>query len=243
MDRPRVSAVRVFFRLQGWLFVIPLALALLFGWLQREESENARLLYEYGVDAVATVVAKDRTSQSGSGTTATRGYNYTVRYRFRADGEELVQDQAVNQDFYARVSLDQEVPVRYVRTDPRISEVEPGVAAAAAIWIGVVAAIAALVALAFLLWRGRLVRSALRAARHGELRTARVTAQVPSAIRVRRTRLHRLVWIDSKRVEGRSRAASPRRLAHQPVGSDILVFADPTNGRTWWAGDLGIRAE
>ena len=239
MERPRVSAVRVFFRLRGWVFLVPLAVALIFAWVQHVESETVRLLYEYGVDTTARVTAKDRTSQGSEPGRATR-YNYHVSYRFEADGEVWTHTQPVNGAFFDSVATDQEIPVRYVRIDPSISEVEAGVAATTATWTGYVAAFAALVALALLYWRGRLIRSALRAARHGEVRKALVTAHTPSAISVGRKRYQRLAWIDSARVKGQSRAVNPKRLTPHPVGASIVVFANPESGRTWWAQDLGI---
>ncbi len=78
--------------------------------------------------------------------------------------------------------------------------------------------------------------SALRAARRGEVREARVIAHARAGRR--RGAPRRLAWRDARGQRGESRPRPEGALDHLPVGSVVVVYADPLTGRGWWEEDL-----
>jgi hypothetical protein len=82
-------------------------------------------------------------------------------------------------------------------------------------------------------WRAA---SAVRAARGGEVREARVTAHARAGRR--RGAPRRLAWRDARGQRGQSRPRSESALEPWPVGSVVVVYADPLTGRGWWEEDL-----
>jgi hypothetical protein len=83
------------------------------------------------------------------------------------------------------------------------------------------------------LWRAG---SAVRATRRGEVREARVTSHARAGRR--RGAPRRLAWSDARGVRGQSRPRADGALDPWPVGSVIVVYADPLTGRGWWEEDL-----
>ncbi len=85
----------------------------------------------------------------------------------------------------------------------------------------------------FGVWRAG---SAVRAARQGEVREARVTAHARAGRR--RGAPRRLSWCDARGRRGQSRPRPEGGLEPWPVGSVVVVYADPLTGRGWWEEDL-----
>jgi hypothetical protein len=82
-------------------------------------------------------------------------------------------------------------------------------------------------------WRAT---SAVRAASRGEVREARVTAHARAGRR--RGAPRRLAWCDARGARGQSRPRPEGALDRWPVGSVVVVYADPLTGHGWWEEDL-----
>ncbi|MFN6979449.1 MAG: hypothetical protein ACK4OP_15060, partial [Gemmobacter sp.] len=78
---------------------------------------------------------------------------------------------------------------------------------------------------------GGRARAAVRALRTGEAREARVTGHETAD-----GQTWRMAWIDAAGQAGRSMGGPPEGL--RPVGTIIVVYADPVTGSTWWDEDL-----
>ncbi len=95
---------------------------------------------------------------------------------------------------------------------------------------------AAVGAAGVLVWRGPMALSMWRAGSRGDVRQARVTGRRTSAVTSNGVDLELLQWTDAIGQAGESRPSPPDRLP--PAGSRIIVYADPSTGRTWWEEDL-----
>ncbi len=147
---------------------------------------------------------------------------------------------SVTQGFFEALKEGGPIPVRYVRDDPTIIEVESG-------WTFFEGILFLYVALTFLIgggfglgWRRRLAHRLVTLRETGERRQAMVTAQERTNFRVTGTPLYRLRWRDEAGVTGQSQAWPQARLP--ALGSAVTIYADPAgNLPPVWEGDCGAR--
>lgn len=235
MERRRVSWKRLFTRHFIWLPVIPLLVAAVLGAFSWHQLRTAELLEIYGIEAIATVVDRDiRRTRDSEGRTRTE---YRISYRFQpTTGPEISTRRNVSRATYDALPSGAEVTVRYVEHDPGVNEIEPGNAATTGLIAALVATTAGIVGLGLTLWIARRKASLFRAARHGEVRQARVTGREETNTRVNGRRQYRLTWVDALGHEGRSGHFRYERLP--PEGSVIVVYIDGKTGRSWWDEEI-----
>lgn len=234
MQRKHVTIGSLLRRHYLWAPLIALVVALIFGAVAYYQAQNARLLDVYGADAVATVI--DRQIHNRRTTEGRQQRSYELQVEFSADGRTIRDRKGVSASRYHDSPVGSEIMLRYVVHDPAINEIEPGDTRFLSLLLGGVAGGFALVSagIGWLVWRR--MASLLRAARHGEVREAQVTAHVPSNTTINRQRLEHALWVDAAGQEGRSTRMRTQKLP--AVNSVIAIYIDPRNGRGWWEQDL-----
>ena len=93
-------------------------------------------------------------------------------------------------------------------------------------------------AIAYLFYAIKRSASLFRAAVSGEVREARVEGIRDTGVTVNKVRQFALQWVDAVGQTGESLGHPGDRLDTWPVGSIILVYADPKTGATWWEEDI-----
>jgi len=235
MERKTVTLGRLIRRHYLWVPVLPLAFAILFGVIAQSMRENANRLAVHGLDGIATVTDRDtRVRRDNDGNTRREHY---LTYRFDLPGGDRVSfRRSVSESFYRQAGLGIEVPIRYIPHDPGIHELEPGantqgawIFGAFAVVLGGVSALAAWII-------ARRKASLLRAARHGEVRQARVSEIVAANVVVNGQPRYRLRWIDAVGDTGQS-APHPLNSLPEP-GAVIVVYVDGRTRTGWWEDDF-----
>jgi hypothetical protein len=232
-----VSATRMFFRLNVWVFLIPLFVALVIGWLAVSDIRKSSLLEREAVEGVARIKALLVGSESTS-TQHQAGLSYSIIYEYEVDGKIYEAEQGINDGFYEGLGVGDRIPVFYAPSDPGVSEVERGVASSGAVWISVVAVIFLLVAALLARWRFGLLASARRAAMSDEQREARIDELKQSQGRFGGGRRLHVVWRTAKGGQRSSRRIRPELAESWSVGDGITVWTDPKTGREWSEADL-----
>jgi hypothetical protein len=231
IQRQPVSLGRLFVRHFLWVPLIPLMVGLVFslvGWVI-VGSENR--LARDGVDTVALVIDRNiRTERNSDGNNVTR---YYIRYRFSPSSGETVEGRvAVSRDSYRNYEAGQSVTVRYLPDDPGTNRLAgEGSDRLVGQIIGAVGLLSLIggAGLGWWLLRGKL--SAIRAARHGEVREAEVVDHQVTNTAVNGRMQYRFRWIDAVRAEGQSTMMDYARLP--AVGTVVKVYVDPRTGRGW----------
>jgi hypothetical protein len=233
-----VSATRMFFRLSAWIFVIPLFFGLVIGWLAVSDIRKASLLDEEVAEGVARITALHVGSDTNSRPGRESSSAYSIIYEYEVDGETYEADQGINEEFYQGLGVGDEIPVFYAPSEPRVSEVERGVAAGGAVWISIVALIFLAVAALLGWWRFRLVASAVRAGKSGAKRQAKVDEVKEAQSRIGSGRRVQVVWRKAKGGQHSSRRIAPDHAERWSPGGEIAVWTDPKTGREWSEADL-----
>lgn len=153
-----------------------------------------------------------------------------------ADGRQIEAGGHVSRAVFDGLEEGDRVLLRYRRGAPEAFAVEGGRAE----WLE--SALFGLVlsgALGGWIWfAGGRAQSALRAVREGEVRQARVTEHAGTGVTVNGKARFRLVWRDATARRGQSRLVDAETLRAHPVGSLLVVYADPDSNRVWWEHDL-----
>ncbi|MEO0752166.1 MAG: hypothetical protein AAFY25_10200, partial [Pseudomonadota bacterium] len=190
--------------------------------------------------AAAVVVDKDITESRDSDGDRTFTYWLTMEFVTQRR-EEIEVRTSVGSGFYRDVEISDEIPIQYLETEPDLIEVEEGSYATGATvlrWMALVIGCAWLGAL----WlSGRWTVEALRARRYGKVETAKVVNVVKTAIKVNGGPRFRIVWMDAQGREGRSLLKKAREVQGWHGSDDIRIYQGLK--RSWWAGDIGDRAE
>jgi hypothetical protein len=235
MERRKVTVLGLFWRHFLWLPLIPAAISLVFLSMAAARFANADLLARHGITVTGQVIDREIFQRRNPDGPDTR--NYHVIYSFRTlAGQEGRGRAAVSLARYNSLPIGSPLQVTYAEVDPSVSTLNPGARQYSG-WglggFGLLAALGAVVLGWFLLG---LKRSALRAAREGEVREAQVSALMPGSLRVRGEQYYQMEWRDAAGATGQSRNHSLSKLPER--GSLIVVYVDPITGKGWWENDL-----
>lgn len=244
MDAPatRKSTFRLFMKLNGWIALIPLLIALVTGSITLSEGQKAQRLAKDGAVAQATVINLRRSFYTDSdGDQRTRHH---MEFAFDARGRSYQMEQTVGRGLYTRMNVGDTTEIRYWRPDPTVNEIEPGTTTTT-IWVTKIAS--ALSLAGGLFWINRSWKRASRAARvrdRGTRRRATVTHHIKTNVRINKVPQYRLAWQDEEGTTGKSWFVSGRQLGDWPEGAELTVYADPTGKfPSVWERDVGARRD
>lgn len=242
MDAPAEpkSTFRLFMKLNGWIAMIPLLIALVTGSITLYEGQKAQRLADDGGMTQATVLNLRRSFYTDSdGDQRTR---YHMEFSFTADGRTYQMEDTVGRGLYSRMNVGDKTDVHYWRPDPTVNEIEPGTTTMT-IWVTKIAS--ALTLAGGLFW---IIRSWTRASRavrvrdRGARRRATVTHHINTNVRINKVPQYRLAWRDEDGATGKSWYVSRSRLDDWPEGAELTVYADPTGKfPSVWERDVGAR--
>lgn len=238
MRRRRVSVRRLLARSHAWIGLPPMLFALVFAVIGHFEAQRARLLDAYGIEGVAEVIDREIRVSTDSDGRSRRSYYLYVRFDAVDGGGTIEAMRSVARSRYDATAVGDRIAVYYVRHAPEIMELERGEAATMGFAFRVVSVLLVLVGLGLVTWLLRRERPLLRAARHGEVREARVISHepVPGKGKIRRFRIN---WRDAAGAPGASGVHPEGRVAAVPPGSVIVVYVDPLSGAAFWDEDIG----
>lgn len=232
--RRRVDPLRLWLAFFGGrsLGALAAGLFLLLGWWvvgppdPRTHTEERGGFDEYEV--VLTITGKTRRP-------GPEGMEHRVAYTYRAqDGASRYEEEVLPVESWDLIAIGDRFPatIRDHWTETVTIPGTPDPLAVAARWLLLGGAGGLFVAAAVpVLREGGRARAAVRALRRGEVREARVTGHETMD-----GRIWRMVWIDAADETGRSMEGAQGDM--RPVGSVIVVYADPVTGATWWEEDL-----
>lgn len=234
IERREVSWWRLFTRHWLWLPVLLMVFGLVVAGLGGNEYRRNRQLDRSGVDGIAVIEDRSiHTRRDSEGRTRT---SYRVRFSFApASGDRISAQRNVAPGFYGSVRVGDQVPVRYLPDRPQVNAIGPMRRREPLIFLLIGLAVVA-GASGFALVLGRNKLSLIRAARHGEIREARVTAHEQTNVQVNKRQQYRFSWFDAAGASGRSAMLDFHKLPE--VGSVVRVYIDPDSDRGWWEGDI-----
>lgn len=210
----------------------------MFGWFSEVELRSARLFAEDGVDTSADVTGKYSESKEDTGGKYKRRFYLSLEFQIQT-GEVISTSQPVQLTDYNQNEPGDVIEIRYLRSDPRKVEVtkrrsaRTGRIYRSLAWLSVLAVLAGI-------WvYGSRALDAFRARKYGMHEEVKM-------IEVRKIgwwifgNSYRLIWRDST---GRLRKSLPKKadklMGFRP-GDRLVVFHG--DKRSWWAGDVGERA-
>ncbi len=237
MQRKEISYPRLLWRMGALWALFPVVFAVAFGTIGVLSVQKARLLDRHGVDGIATIDDKfTRTTRDSEGRNRTTHY---LAYTFTPEGRAPISDRdSVGRSFYTQVRVGDDVPIRYVPHRPEVHEIDPGATALMGWVFGAIGLGAAGASVGVGGWMWRRKQSVLRAARHGEVRQARVTGLRRTNVQKNKRPMHVLQWVDASGDHGESRMGPQEGFAPYPEGSVIVVYVDPQTGQGWWEEDF-----
>jgi hypothetical protein len=215
-----------------WVGLLCLCLTALFVPLGLHELNKARLLDSDGIETRATVI--DHATHTSRSNNGTRRVSYSLTLRF-ADQQGTPRSTriAVSSQTYQRLGIGSQTPLRYVASDPAITEVEPGDTRSDGLILSGAGALGALgLGLCLILFL-RATAAQRRVLKTGERRTAWIVAHHP--VGKARARTFAAEWSDG-RITGRTRTL--KEAALPAIGAAISVCLDPVGGKGWWVEDL-----
>jgi len=237
MQRREVSLFRLALRQHVWVLLLPLAIGLVFGAVALSEGAKAQRLAQQGAVAMAEVI--DRQAESRRDSEGRTQWTYYLTYRFDLPGGVTqTTRESVGQRFYNSVQRGDRLPVTYLPEDPGLSEIEPGSRLFLSRVFGAVSILLLAVSMGGGAWFWKRSAKILRAARHGEVREARVLSHEETNVSVNKRRMWRLHWRDATGSLGRSGLHRLEELAPHPSGSVIVVYVDPESGQAFWEEEI-----
>lgn len=236
MQRQPVSYGRLFMRHFLWVPLIPMSAGLVFSVIAWVTIATENRLARDGVETVALITDRAiRNERDSDGNSVTRHY---LSYRFTPTAGETVTARAsVSRDSYRAVEVGQSVTVRYLPDDPGTNRLAvEGSDRVFGMVFGIIGLLLLMASGGALWWllRGKL--SAIRAARHGEVREAEVVGHDPTNTSVNGRLQYRFRWVDAVREQGQSTMMDYNSLP--PLGQVVKVYIDPRTGRGWAEQDF-----
>ena len=240
MSYPRRSVVSLVLGKARWLFGLALLVGLALAIPAVHGLEDGWALSFHGSEVTGQVTDMSITTRSCGKNHMDTCTDYNLSFDFEAAGVMTSRTTTVSEATYRSLSLKGAIRVRYVKSDPRLIEVEPG----STLIGGVGLALITLAFLGFGVWGlGAGLRKATRMIRLRETgvpQQVTVLAQVDAKTRINGRAMWRITWADAAGLAGKSRLY---RQSDLPApGTQITVYADPAGKLpSVWEGDCGTR--
>jgi hypothetical protein len=237
------GVLTLYWRLWGWLALIPLAIAAVAGLIALGQAGQTAL----SPGQVEVMASVENAWESRGKRNADGSSSFFATFVFLPPGSpaQVVVRRQVDRDFYLASASPRTVPVRFYEWDPETIEIAPfadtgtsGTALPPA-GIAVASGLAGL-----LLARRSATRAAqaIRAREKGERRRMEVSQVIPTGVTINGRSQFRIAWAGEDGVKGQSLMADQSAFGDLGPGSDITVYVPPGGkGDSWWEGDIGPR--
>ena len=236
---PPVSTFRLFLKMGGWvplIFAVVLVIITVIGQLSLN---TAKRFDAEGRETVARVVEKYTTESRDSDGDRTVTYWLTLDYE-TTSGKVITRTRTATSSEYRRAREGSEITLRFLESDPTVTELTEGSYAQGA-WVAQIIALVIGVMWLGALWiTGRWAVEAARARRYGACEDAEVTGVERTSIRVNNRPRYRLSWKDGQGRPGKSLLRKRADVEQYGRGDRIRIYQGLK--RPWWAGDIGDRA-
>lgn len=235
MSYQKRSAVSLFLRGQGWVCLLFILAGVGLGYSSTNGLDTVSQLSSSGIETTGEVTNKTESHRKGS------SRSYSVSYSFPTTGDPYTRGmQAVTREYYDSIAEGDQVPVRYLPSDPTVSETEFGSPVSHQQLALFIAAALILIGLGYGVFLFRRARCSIWLRERGELRQAEVNGHDIENKDSDKAKRARALWRDASGKEGRSLLCALSELP--PVGATITVFADPEGKMQGvWEGDVGSR--
>lgn len=236
-DSP-VSFLRLFWRMGGWLSLIPLVIILGLTLASHLTLGLADRFDTEGRETIGTVIDREISISRDSDGDESRSYLLTIRFDTSA-GRGVATRKSTGSTFYHEHDIGSDLPLWYLDSDPDRIELSRGENRTASTITQFLALVFGGLCLVALWFPARRAVAALRARMYGAEETARVLDIQRSNITVNNHRLYRLSWQEKSGRRGQSLAYRREVLEPWQPGSAITVYQGIK--RAWWSGDVGLR--
>jgi hypothetical protein len=229
------SLISLFLRDKGWFCLLFILVGVGLGYVSKIGIEQDSQLSSKGIETTGEVTHKQSSSRKGN------SRSYSVSYYFSTPQDPYTNgNQSVSLEYYDSIAEGERVPVRYLPSDPKVSEIEfgsPVVHRRLGLFLGLVLILSGVGGGAYLIRRAR---GSIWLRERGEVRKAKVTSHAIDGRESDKANKGRALWCDTKDIEGRSLVWTLPELP--PVGTEITVFSDSEGKlKSVWEGDVGSR--
>lgn len=240
MSYPRRGVVWLVLGKAGWLFILPLLVGLALAVPAVRGLEDGWALSFHGAEVMGQVTDKSFSTRSCGKNNRDTCTDYNLVFEFEASGVMTPGTVKVSEGMYRGLTVTGPIRVRYLKTDPHLTEVEMGSTLSGGVGL-------ALITLAFAglgLWGlGTGARKATRMIwlrETGLPQQVTVLAQVDAKTRINGKAMWRITWADAAGLASKSRLYRQSDLPTE--GSQITVYADSAGKLpSVWEGDCGTR--
>ncbi|MEO8243819.1 MAG: DUF3592 domain-containing protein [bacterium] len=224
----------------GWIWLTLLVLGVIFAGVANYQLSEGWALRVRGVAVTGQVTRLYVTSHSCGTNSRSTCSSYNVDFDFDAAGVMRSDSTTVGSGFYHDLQVGQSLPVRYVKDDPSVNEIEIGTTLTGGVFM-------TLLALGFLAGGGYGIRQRLQMAGrmiglrdHGRVMQAVVTARKMSNTKINGAQMWTIQWRDDTGLTGESRLHKELQLPE--AGTSVTVYVDPDGVLApVWEGDCGTR--
>lgn len=237
---PPVPMWRLFLKMGGWFVIglgVPLLVMALIGQLM---FNTAKRFDAEGRHALALVTEKYITESTDSDGDKTITRWLDLEFSTNA-GERVAMSKSVSQGEYHRAIEGEKIDLWYLESAPQKVEITRGSNAQGARIMQIVMMVLGAIWLGLFWMVGRWVVEAVRARRYGAFEAAEVTEVFRTSVRVNNRPRFRLKWRDGQGREGKSLLHKAENLEGFGPGAPVRIYQGLK--RSWWAGDIGDRAE
>jgi len=239
---PKRSIISLTFGSGGWLFLVVLLAAIGITVVSLVQKDIGQRLDVNGQNATAIVI-KMASRINGVGTSKSRTRSFTVSYQFKtADGANIRDIQNVSEGFYNSVAKGNQRPVRYLPSDPKTSEIEPGRGMRAGSNFLMLAALLVVVSIGGIAIWFRRARAKIKLRDTGDIRHAQVMAHeliVRGKSGKTPPKYGHATWRDKADNVGQTGALLIDKLPS--VGQSITLYTSPSGKPAVWEGEVGSR--
>lgn len=230
-DAPR-SWFSLFVRLGGWVCLGAAAALLVATFASAISLRVAERLDAEAGYAQAVITGKSVLGSWGE------PESWRVSFTYKTESGGRTAEVEVPEAFYNEVSVGSEYPVRYLRADPGVVDLQPRQSRTAGNVLRFIALGLGILGLVTL-WRfGTQTNAAILARRDGQKRMATVIAVRDTGVRINGRAQGRLVWREEGGETGESLMRDRGQLEHlYKPGDPVVVFRRDRD--VFWEGDVG----
>lgn len=240
MSYPRRGVAGLVLGKAGWLYVVGVLVGLGLGIPAVIGLENGWALSFHGAEVTGQVTDMSITTRSCGKNNLDTCTDYNLSFDFEASGVMTRGAGKVSEGTYRGLALKGPIRVRYLPSDPALTEVEPGATLGGGVGLAGIALAFGGVGVWGLWSSGRKARRMIWLRDFGLEQRVKVTDLVDARTKINNAAMWRITWTDLGGLPARSRLW--KRADLSAPGTEVTIYADPAGKLpSVWEGDCGTR--